>query len=257
LTYYIDINDKRNKVVFRLLQQNNKNVKSFDNNNIKAREGDVIIFAPNKKWERDEIEKFPNDVIIFAGKINTEFLELFDKKHIDYNNILDDETFAIKNANLTCEGVLSILISESPKSIYENKILILGAGRIAKGMCILLSKLGVDYAIASFNQDKFPQNYLYATKSFLGYDFLPYLRNYDIVINTIPAKIFDEKKLEFFADDSLYIETASVDGLEREKAQSFRFIPAPALPQKFSCETAGKLVYENVEATLRRKNEKL
>lgn len=70
---------------------------------------------------------------------------------------MNDEIFTTKNANITAEGVLALILEHSPKSIFENNVLIIGAGRIAKAMAIILGRLGVNYAVVRFNKDKFPE----------------------------------------------------------------------------------------------------
>ena len=126
----------------------------------------------------------------------------------------------------------------------ENNVLILGAGRIAKGMAILLSKLGVKYSIASFNKQKYPQNFLYSQHNYFGYDFVRDLREYDVIVNTIPAEILDENAINRIGDGTIFIETASVNCLNSEKVKNFQYIVAPGLPQKYSCQTAGKLMLD-------------
>lgn len=247
MTYFLDLSDERNDYVKDLLKKNSEktDVFSWDNlSNIKA--SDILIFSPAKKFTPEEINKLPNDIMIFAGNSLKQYIEQLKEKNIIFNNIMEDEIFTVKNANLTCEGVLSLMIEKSKKSLFENKVLILGGGRIAKGMAVLLGRIGIDFAMVSFNPIKYPDYFIYSKKCYFKYSFVKDLHNYDIIINTIPAQILDDDVINKIAKDTIFIETASVDCMDRTKATHFNFIPAPALPKKYTCETAGKFLFEMI-----------
>ena len=247
MTYYIDIIDNRNKILFELLKQEHKHVEVFDLTANKFSENDVVVFAPSKKIDEEYVGFLPENITLIGGNYSELIRELLCRKNIKYINLMQDETFAIKNANLTCEGVLALIITHSQKSIYENSILILGAGRIAKAMSILLNKIGANYSIASFNKDSFPQNYIYSKNNYFAYDFVRDLHKFDVIINTIPAEILDENALNHIAKDAVFIETASTKCLDESKVNGrFNYILAPALPQKYTCQTAGKLMLDAV-----------
>lgn len=246
MTYYIDTIDNRNKILYELLKKENKKVEIFDLTTNKYLSGDAIIFAPNKKIDEEYVSWLPNKITLYGGKFNSTIQELLKRKNINYINLLDDEIFAIKNANLTCEGVLALMIENSPKSIFENNVLILGAGRIAKFMGILLSKLGVKYSLASFNKEKFAQNYTYSDNNYFAYDFVRDLSKFDIIINTIPAEIIDQNIIDCISNGTVFIETASINCLDNSKVKNFKYILAPALPQRYSCYSAGKLMLDSI-----------
>lgn len=247
MTYFLDLSDERNIYVKQLLEKNNEKTEIFNfDNTSQINIGDSIIFSPAKKFSAEEINKLPNNITIFAGNSLNQYLDILKEKHITFINIMEDEIFTIKNANLTCEGVLSLMIEKSKKSLFDNSVLILGGGRIAKGMAVLLGKLGVNFAMVSFNPVKFPDYYIYSKKCYFKYSFVDDLDKYDIIINTIPSKILDDEIVAKIANDTVFIETASVDCLDKSKATHFDFIPAPALPKKYTCETAGKFLFEMI-----------
>ena len=246
MIYYIDIVDKRNQVLFELLKQENKEVEVFNLQENNYKKGDTLIFAPSLKFDETFLKKLPDDIVLFAGNFNPILKTIAREKNIEYHNIMEDEVFTVKNANLTCEGVLALMIEHSPYSLYENNVLILGNGRIAKGMSIMLDKLGVNYSLASFTKENFSQNYLYSKSNYFAFDFVRDLNKFDIIINTIPAQILDEKVISHIAPNTIFIETASVNCLDINKVNNFKYILAPALPQKYSHKTAGKLMLDCV-----------
>lgn len=248
MTYYIDLSDKRNVYLKTFLEKKGKDVVSF--NDIEKHQtfknGDAFIFSPAKKIDVDFATRLPSGISLFCGNVTDKVKEVLKRKNIKYINLLQNETFAIKNAQLTAEGVLSLIIENSEKSLKDNKILILGAGRVAKSCALLLGDLNLNFAIASYNKQKFPENNYFAKKSYLGNSFVRDLGKFDVIINTIPAKIFNDKMINKVQPDAVFIETASTPCLDSEKAKHFRYINAPGLPQKFCANTAGKLMMKNI-----------
>ena len=245
MTYIIDISDKRNAIIKETLDQKLLNTKVYTKN-IKCQPFDTYIFSPAKKWTSDEALSLSDSTTVICGKINEEISSIFISKNITHKNVMEDEIFTIKNANLTAEGTLSLIIENSPKSIFESNILILGAGRIAKALAILLGRLGVKYSIARFNKEKFPECFTYCNSCLFGENFVNHLQSFDVIVNTIPKVIFDKEKIKKIKKDSILIETASVDCLDRDLVENFTFIHAPALPQRYSAQTAAKIMLESI-----------
>lgn len=247
MTYYIDTVDKRNQTLKNLLKSNGFNVGEYNLANVGfMKSGDILVFAPNKKLQPEELNNIPNDIEIFSGNVSDEAKKLFEKKNIKYNNILNDEVFAIKNAKLTAEGVLVIILEQSERSIFENNILILGAGRVGKATAVLFEKLGLTFSLVSYKAENFAENYLLSNKNFFKRAFKDEIKNFDIIVNTIPAKILDKEIIDNIANNTIFIEIASINTLNLDDVQNFYYILSPALPQKYSCETAGKLLYESI-----------
>ena len=243
--YYVDTSDIRNVFLKELLLEKGKQVEEFSfEKHIKP--NSVCVFSPAKKFTEETANNLPSNITLYAGNLTNEVIKVLENKNITYKNLMQDETFTIKNANLTCEGVLALIITGSNKSIYENNVLILGGGRIGKGMAIMLGKLGVKCSMVSFNKVKFPEYYLYSNKNYFGYSFAGDLSKFDVIVNTIPAEIIKEDVINKIAPDTLFIETASTPCLNPENATHFNYVKAPGLPKKYSAKTAGKLMYENI-----------
>ncbi len=243
--YYVDAADIRNVHLKELLKQTGEKVEDFSLDK-KIEESSICVFSPAKKFSVELVKKFPNNITIFAGNLNKGVVSLLKAKNINYKNLMEDEIFTIKNANLTSEGVLALILEKSDKSIFDNNVLILGGGRIARSLSILLGKLGVTFSVVSFNKIKFPQYYLYSNKCYYNYSFINDLEKYDVIVNTIPAAILDEDITNTIAKNTIFIETASVNCLNSKKATHFNYVLAPGLPKVYSAKTAGKLVYENI-----------
>ena len=248
MRYVIDTTDKRNVYVKNYLIKTGEQV--FELKDIKLeelKENDILVFAPSKKFEITFMESLPNKIKLICGNLDETLKQVILKKQIDYQNLMEDEIFAVKNASLTAEGVLAKILELSPKSIYDNNILILGGGRIAVALAILFNKLGVKFAITSFNNIKFPRYYLYTPTCYYKQEYLKHMKNYDIIVNTIPAKILNDEDLTKISTNTLFLETASVKCLNEEKVKHFKYVNCPALPTVYCFETAGRLMYQAIK----------
>ena len=247
MKYYIELSDKRNTVVKNLLSNKGEDVEEFLWEKVdEIQRQDICVFSPAKKFQREDLEKFPQGISLVCGNLSDENLTIIKSKEIKHINLMSDEEFTIKNANLTAEGVLAIMLEKSPRSMFENNVLILGGGRIARALAVLFGKLGVKFAIVSYNEVKFPTYYIYTDKCYFKDSFKHDLKEYDIIVNTIPDLFFNEELVSMVEKDTLFIETASVKCLDESLVKNFEYVLAPALPQRFSHETAGKLVLERI-----------
>jgi len=246
--YYIDVLDKRNLYLKNKLENLGKIVEDFNINNVKnMKSGDCLIFSPAKKFELDFLNLLPENIFFVAGNISDNAKLILKNKGIKYINLMEDEVFTVKNANLTCEGVLALMLEKSERSIYDSNVLILGGGRIAKYMALMLSKLGVKFSIVSFNEIKFPSYFMFTNSCYYKKSFMKDLCNFDIIINTIPSIIFEENEMEKIAPKTIFIETASVNCLNKEKATHFDYILAPSLPTKYAPITASEYMFDAIE----------
>lgn len=248
LTFFIEPTDKRNQMVADFMKAKKFNVATkFELAN--AKKGDVIIFAPNKKFLKEDLANLPKNTTLVCGNIAQNQEKILANRNIRHINVLSDEVFAMQNSRLTAEGILTEIIQHSAKSIFENKILILGNGRVGKATGALLSRLGAEISICSHDTQNFANCYLFSQKNYFKKDFLHDLNNFDVIINTIPANIIPKNEYKKINPNCIFFEIASVQTIFGEV--EFRYIPCPALPQKYCAETAGKYFFECIERMLK------
>lgn len=247
MRYFIELLDTRNKKLFELLKNSGSPVFDLNMDFAKIQSGDSLIFAPSKKIKPEEALLLPSNTFVFAGNLSPEVSTILDERKILVSNFMMSEIFAIKNAHLTAEGVLAIILEKSIRSIYSNNILIFGAGRISKSCAILFGKLGMKFAICNYHTANYENAFIFSDKCYLGEEYKKDIGNFDIIINTIPSLHLSSEDAELFQKDALYIETASFDGIDRNLASNFHFVHAPSLPQKYASESAAKLMQEFIE----------
>ena len=247
MKFFIDLSDERNICLMNIIKH--KNVEVYDLTEFDTLNPIAVVFSPAKKLTTDDLILFPDKSIIFSGNIDDKTKELLKNKNFIYKNFMQDEIFSIKNANLTAEGVLALILTESKKSIFESNILIFGAGRISKACAILFNKLGVNFSICNYHDENYKNAYIFCNSCYLGKEYAKDASRFDIIINTIPSLHLSKLDANLFKSGTMYIETASQNGTLRENS-NLNFIPAPQLPKRFSCESAAKVMYDFINKEL-------
>ena len=255
MKFFIDTSDNRLKIILNKLQkQNYETVEVYEGSTKLAKAGDVFIFSPVKKFASTEIQNFPNSITIFAGVPLDDLTQICKEKNIKFINYLSYEPFSIKNANLTSEGILAKILELSPKSIYENHILILGYGRCGKALSQILSKLNVDFAICDYDKNNYENAFFIANRVYFKDEFYKDISKFDIIINTIPHQLIDDETALKIDNDAIYLEIASVQSLSDKSISILNYHKLPALPSKFCPLSASNLIYEIIKSNLNLKN---
>ena len=245
MKFILYLKDKRLIYVDEYLKTKGYKTQEFNESDLSnIVEGDIVVLSPAFKWNENLVNNMPKNITIFGGAFSPEFKTVFENKNIKYFDMMQNEDFVLKNATLTAEGMLCDLILNLPNSMYEQNILIIGSGRVAKAVGYLFFKLGLNFDFAMRNEKEYNLTKLFAKKCYLGEEYKNYLKNYDVVINTVPAVIFNQSDAEKFKKDCYVFELASKRCLEDIKTQNVNYVLCPALPSKYTPKSAGKLIIE-------------
>jgi dipicolinate synthase subunit A len=160
----------------------------------------------------EDILNIIKDKKIFCGIKNSVNNEIWQSlKIVDYSK---NEDFTVSNAWLTAEGVLKILFDKIKKPLSESKCLITGFGRIGKILAMIFRnfKTSIDILIHSDGDA--------AWSEIFGVNPVKLEENinYDFIINTAPAMIFNKNILEKVNKNTYMLDLASVAGIEFDVA---------------------------------------
>lgn len=152
------------------------------------------------------------------------------KEKVPVLNYMVSHEFLLQNARLTAEGFLSILIQNTPFSIFNAPILLLGMGRCGNAIYKLLKSIGV---------------------SVDAYDTVPNVlenpTSYSVVINTIPAQVITKDFLKSLDKNCILFDIAtSPGGYEKDSVNDLglRLICCPGIPGKTAPQSAGYAIGE-------------
>lgn len=156
------------------------------------------------------------------------------------------EELMVGNAFLTAEGALGVAIREYEGAINGAHCLVTGFGRIGKALCMSLKGLGAKVDCCARKSED-----LTAIRA-IGCAPLKYEEihgAYDVIFNTVPARVLTAQILSRQRPDTLLIELASQPGgmdLEAAQRLKLRVKNAPSIPGRMSPRAAGELIKETI-----------
>ena len=240
MRFILELNDKRIAFVGNKLKKGGNEVVDFSSEIKPLGKGEICVVSPAHKWTEQEIQIAKNADLCLGGKIeNSAFAEFK-----NYVNILLDEDFAVKNAILTAEATLGEISKITEKSLFDMNILVLGSGRIAKALWKILNGLGLKFDVAMRNEKERILSQM-LSKSSWRIENVP-LTNFDLIINTIPAKIFDESVVQNLNTDQFIVELASIPCIDTDAPYKVNFVHCGGLPGKILSKSAGKVVLQKL-----------
>ena len=177
-------------------------------------------------------------------------------KPYDAGEIYDytaDEIFTLRNAELTAEGAVGLILNEYEGAVYGAEILVTGYGRIGKVLSGYLRMMGADVTVAARHQSDHDR---IACRGMTASDY-PEInwRRYQVIINTVPAEVIDRDAVAQMREDVFIIDLASVPGgvdFSAAKDRELTCIHALALPGKTAPLTAGIIIKDTIMNILKR-----
>lgn len=249
--FIIDTSQARMKYLFDMLLDNNYKTISLDkykqtNNQIKKAKC-VFAFSPNLKLTDQLLQTLPHNAIIFCGKSSENIVQQY--ANMTFFSYLSDKNFTKINSKITCEGALNLVISHTHKALFESKALILGYGNLGKQLAVDFDPLVKKLYIATYSKSELEKcTMLY--NSYLATAYKQQLPTFDIIINTIPAEILDEKDNNF-KPNCFFLDLASTPCFKStNNFHAVKYYQALGLPDKTAPQTAGEHLYTFIKTTL-------
>lgn len=239
--FVIDTSDTRMFYTMRYMQNKKYKVCSIANNTETG--AAYYCFSPQKRFTNDELMNIPDKSDLFCGNLNDVQKRILLAKNITYHNLITDEIFAMENSLLTAEGALMLIIRGTNVSIFNSKIAIFGYGRVGKAISTLLKGIAADFDIFTSDYNERSLARLLGKKA---YDLDTELKDYDVIINTIPAKVLPLSKLKGAKKSCYILDLASYSGVEMCDINSLglAYDNALGIPGKYSPKTAGEILAE-------------
>lgn len=193
--------------------------------------------------------------LVLGGNLSGEFTAAARRAGIAVRDYMNAEEFVLKNACLTSQAALGILLSASSAAPRENPTAILGFGRIGKFLCRELLSLGCPVTVFARGPRDRTMARLVGARACdtetLGSPGI--LAGFRTVVNTIPARLIPKTALGALAPGSLLLELASGEGNlpTPDPGSGVVFRRANGLPGKVFPESAGLALAETARALIR------
>lgn len=196
--------------------------------------------------------------ILFGGMISPKVREMFESRNIAVFDYAQREEFAVMNAVATAEGAVQAAMEELASTLSGRKILILGAGRIAKVLIDVLSGFHTDITVAARKCSDLAWAEVYGCRSVHINDMDDVLDGFEVIFNTVPAVILDENRLKRIDRNCLVIDLASKPGgvdLETAGMLGVRALWLLSLPGRVAPVTSGKVIADTIRNILSERSE--
>lgn len=179
---------------------------------------------------------------LVGGGIPEHFSAACAGKQVTVIDLMEDEALIRANAALTAEGLLSMLIAQTPFSLTNRRFLILGFGRCGQEIAWLLS--GFSAALTAYDHD--PKRIGLATLQGFSTDLS---LDYDVIINTIPAQVLTGQQLAQLPPHCMLFDIASAPfgfDLKTARELGLALIRCPGIPGAMMPQTAGELIGKSI-----------
>lgn len=201
----------------------------------------------------EDLIKQNKDKIFITGSIKDNIKKELDEKYLEVIDIMKRDDLAILNTIATAEGTIEVAIKNTDKILQGSKVLILGFGRVGKIVANKFSKLSAIVTCAARKVSDLAWIKAYGYNSLNINDMLYDLKDFDIIINTVPQTILKEKELKHVNSEALLIDLASAPGGIDGKAavnMGLNFIWALALPGRIAPTSSAKFIKDTVYTIL-------
>ena len=210
---------------------------STDNVNVKIIKTDTVFDMMSEKQ------------VIIGGKFSAEHEKELKNKNLKSADYFKREEMQALNAVPTAEGAIRIAMEETPFTIHNSNVLILGYGRIGKTLSRMLYGIGANVHVEarSFSDLAWIKNNRY-TPVYLK-ELRTYLPEMNIVFNTVPEIILNKELLGSIDSSCLVIDLASEPGgIDLEAAEELRIktVRAAGLPGKVAPLTAAIIIKDTI-----------
>ena len=201
----------------------------------------------------DDLMKTNKGKIFISGSIKDDLKKKLDEKYREVIDIMKRDDLAILNTIATAEGTIEVAIKNTDKILQGSRVLILGFGRVGKIVANKFSKMSAIVTCAARKVSDLAWIKAYGYNSLNINDMLYDLKEFDIIINTVPQTILRERELKHIDAEALLIDLASspggIDG-KIAKSMGLNFIWALALPGRIAPSSSAKFIKDTVYTIL-------
>ncbi|MDW5298609.1 MAG: dipicolinate synthase subunit DpsA [Sedimentibacter sp.] len=187
--------------------------------------------------------------MIVGGKFNIEYEEKLKNNNLKSADYFEREEMQVLNAIPTAEGAIQIAMEETPITLHNSNVIVLGYGRIGKSLSKTLYGIGANVHVEArkYSDLAWIKNYGYIPIHIR--ELKTYLPRMNIVFNTIPQMILNKELLKSIDNDCIIIDLASKPGgvdLEAAKELEIKVISALGLPGKVAPVTAAMVIKDTI-----------
>lgn len=211
----------------------------------------ILIMPPAKTIDTNDVTCLETGSAVFGGKASMDGKKWMSQMGITYFNIMQDERFTVKNTIPTALGCIQVVMESRDECINELKTLVIGYGRVAKTLCKYL--LALDTKTYVYTVDP-AEKALCEVLTSGASESLDNICDYELIINTVPAKLITSKVADKISKSAFVCDLASGDFVDIKYliSSGVDAMKAPSLPAKVAPKSAALYMEECIIDTLNR-----
>ncbi|MCI9155704.1 MAG: dipicolinate synthase subunit DpsA [Lawsonibacter sp.] len=189
-----------------------------------------------------------------GGRVDQATAELAQERGLTIHDYFAREELAVANAVPTAEGAVQLAMEHLPITIHGSKALVVGFGRVGRLTAQRFQALGARVSVAARKYEQLA----WAQAMGFGGEHLAHLKGwlccYDLIVNTVPARVLGREELEDVRPDCLILDLASKPGgvdLHTAGELGLTVVWALSLPGKVAPVTAGAAIRDTIYNMLR------
>ena len=171
----------------------------------------ILADYANLKIELNSLKKIKNKILL-SGMIPDKYEKILKENKNYVIDLLKNEDYIVFNAKITVEGIVKYLIENTKTSLFNSKILVLGYGRIGKILCNVLKSFTENIYCMTYSKEEVEIARANALNTILEEDLEKFLKNFEIIVNTVPKIILNSKKLNMLYKEAFVLDVASKPG---------------------------------------------
>ena len=190
-----------------------------------------------------------NAKVLIAGGIKPEVYDMANDEYIEIVDIMKREELAVLNTIATAEGTIQIAIENTNRILHGSEVLILGFGRIGKVLARKLAGLSAKVTCAARKDEDLAWIQAYGHKATNINSIGENLKQFDLIINTVPHMILTQQRLQYVKKECLLIDLASnPGGIDKKvvKDKNLKFVWALSLPGKVAPTTSAEFIKDTI-----------
>lgn len=164
-----------------------------------------------------------------------------------------DEDFIVQNAQLTAVCLLAVIGKHIAAPLNTLCVAVTGYGRTARAIADVLKQAGAKITITARNREALKEAEEKGLAACPLGSFKACAASFDLIINTVPARIIGEEIIEKLTEKTTVIEIASPPfGVDFDCAGHFgiKAVKAMSLPGIYAPQDAGKIIGEKLKRLL-------
>lgn len=168
------------------------------------------------------------------------------------------EPMQLMNAVPTAEGALALAIGNTDGTVFGSNALVLGFGRCAQRLALLLMAAGAHVTVAARRPEARALAESLGCRAIDMGEIHQVIGECHMVFGTVPARLLGERELRLMQPSAPYIELASSPGgLRREDAAAYgiKYVEGGGLPGRYAPKAAAEYILRQLLAILRERGQ--